>query len=610
MKRLLLVALILLLFCLNVTAESLGESVIVTVEPETIYFGNADFIKNDVLISFENTSDNAIDLDLTFIQPNNFVVSPVNKTLTLNSHSTHSFSFNLRNVKEISNGTYFVGLSALLDNSNSYTINQLTKIVVSNNPIIELEFSGDSITVVKGKENIFSVIVDNSLSEATLASFNIQAPGLNARFEPSEILLTPNNDVNISFIVSPDVDFPEFETKAVIIVNAGNYSVRKLIEVNLINPPSPIPDNDYSVSLSKSVSDVVKGKSVIKTLTLVNNSNSDAKFVVTVHSKLYVKVSDRDLIVPANSSTKVDLNVIALPFVSAGTFDVNVFVQVKSKLFEKKTFVRVLPSVDFNVWVEPLIQEIFQSESKDFKLYIKNTGDLTKVFSLEFSSDSGINLTASNESLYLKPGEQSFISLSLKPSADHQKGVFSQQVDVIQGDLNRTVNFNYLVLPLTNFVSIESFPKIININPGETLSLPITILNDSNMALTNVILSFSNLPSNASIATQSITLHPRSVTVVEPNLIVLTDANNSSQTIYFTLSGTNFSLSESFELNIGVIEADDTEPIAATGLLGLFFSEGLGLLLGIIILLILIFLIVRKVFVKESYVTELKKEIS
>ncbi len=255
----------------------------------------------------------------------------------------------------------------------------------------------------------------------------------------------------------------------------------------------------------------------------------------------------------------------------------------------KSICLNVAPESKAGLFVNTQSKDIVQGETEVFEVEAVNTGDLDSNYTLMVVDSPGsVNVSLSETSFVLKKGESkkiyAAVAVGLAAKAGNDKKVALKLKGPVE--VSASIYFNILKKSFLDGIEILSSTNKVKMKGNSKASYSIVVRNNTDKELSNVVVSFENVPKDVNIESVTIaSLLPGKSASVSGSIIA-GDTNGVFEPV-FVVSSADLANKKSFDLEIEYNPEKSGLGLLA-GLFGLGDLTPEAMLIGVFAIIILI----------------------
>ncbi|MEW6295039.1 MAG: hypothetical protein AB1467_01945 [Candidatus Diapherotrites archaeon] len=485
---------------------------------------------------------------------NGFSLNPGEETITsLNFYSSNDAPTGENEVEVIAKYYDYYGNYSVQEESIFLNVNIMPSY---NTEVEQINVSYSKKTLCKDRENTIQVRIENNspytkdlristdseLFLPIVMEDRIELEGhesryINIKINPSEQLENDSYTINL-FVETPDT------------------IIKKAIEFNLTDCAKE-KERLFELEFEGTCTSLEKKEEKRIYFTIRNITNEEQTVKLAVVSDIPTELNQKQLVLEPREERYSFLTVKPGQDETIGshTIELHAFNDEFSAADTKCVQVQKLHSIKAKLIKDFL--EIEKGTSKIFEIEIQNLGDYDEEFSARIKAKpSEVNVNFSEKNFVVEKNSKKILYVSINPLPEAESG--KQKIIISLRDsqtINLTLNFNvteeFKPKAREGFIEIESYPKTIELQAGNTSQIKLSIRNISGQDLENIKVYLEGLQDEIAAGELNIEqLTDGKAVTVSLNITAPEDIESSSLKARITAEGKDFKQSKEFQIKV------------------------------------------------------------
>jgi hypothetical protein len=457
---------------------------------------------NTIFVNFEiiNNNNKKVDLYVFLECEDEDIECDYSKNITLDRFNSRTDSFVIRTYDE---GSYEVILHVRdADSEDNEEIEFSIYIdVEEDNDEGDFKIDFQNTILCYNKTNFVSVEIDNNYKKG-LYNLSFDESVLSIYLNEDNPVYLPKDEKTIQFIVEVPKNFNsvayrnlnfKIQNNEVTVIKEVSFSFKDCLETEI----------DFAVSNASYESYSIK-KEDPKTITynIVNNSSNN-KFIYIAgfqeQNNLEIIIPNREIEIPANSSKKIDLIIIAPNTLSSGDYDMNLsFFDTLNTIYKKLKF-----KVDAEHNISSRLLQTGSMALKigtpiEVRLIVENNGDIVENINISTDIGNDLHIDLNNKEFRINPGSVKIIVFNISAGSNTEEKRTSLQIEVQGENSNYLKRYNIDIVSFRDKAPVTldflSIPNTISLDNNRTIEFEIEVTNFNTKDLILEKIEFRNIP--------------------------------------------------------------------------------------------------------------------
>ncbi|HLC79626.1 MAG TPA: hypothetical protein VJG83_04340 [archaeon] len=507
----------------------------------------------------------------------------------LSKNQSTQFSITINSKEDARVGTYNIGVE-FTSSKRVVKIPFTVEVVDSAIPIDVIRVSEFYVCKEPYEQQVRVKLTNNSSKTQTI-TLSANNEVLLPEFEFAKTTLRANESDEMDLTIHTNQNTTLQDYRIGVFITSEDHLVQRDIEIRLIE----CQEDAFDISISPQKYTIKTGEKKNFTITLTSKSDKDQYVRLSSDGTIQNRLDSYNVFLPKNGIKRVKLEVVARQTDQPKEHNIRVNAWNDLETERKDVKVQIRP--------EHLIEMIVQNnnfearvcsanEGQVFEVTIVNKGDYEEKVKLSLEDiPSKVQVELSETEVKIKKGSEKKIYVFVNPSIEAQIGNYTVTLNAkITGDtVSEKLKFRVVGSEpdaIQGVIQILSYPKQINLMPGEEKIISVTIKNPLNENLQNVKVRIYGAQNAATIPTGNLgELQAGQTKTFERTVIGSEHASPKTYNATLEVRADGYVTTKQVVIRVGPQAQNDQEEGFLAGL-AVFLTSG-GLAIGIILIVII-----------------------